>query len=176
MLLRIFDMFDWINNTLGRVFSWLVGALIMTQFSVVLLRYVFGVGSIKLQESIIYIHAFILMMLCGYTLLKEGHVRLDLIYNGCGPKARALLDIFGVLVYLVPMCVFIFFGSQSYVLRSWSVLESSREVSGLPGVFLLKTMIMCFAFLLFIQAMSLLGRAVFTLTNLNTDTESERTS
>lgn len=163
MLGKLFSAIDGINNALGVVFSWLVGVLILNQFIVVLMRYVFGVGSIKLQDSIIYIHAFILMMLCAYTLLKGGHVRLDLIYANFGRRGRAALDVLGAIIYLFPMTIFIFFGSIDYVQRSWRVFESSREMSGLPGIFLVKTSILCFAGLLFLQGISLIGRAVQTM-------------
>ncbi len=163
LLEKLFSGVDRINNALGVVFSWLVGLLILNQFAVVLLRYVFGVGSIKLQESIIYIHAFILMILCAYTLLKDGHVRLDLFYSNRSARAQAALDVFGAAVYLLPLSIFIFFDAMGYVLRSWSVFESSREMSGLPGVFLLKTLILCFAALLFLQGLSMIWRAVRTL-------------
>ncbi|WP_292894717.1 TRAP transporter small permease subunit [Nitratireductor sp.] len=153
------DSIDRFNDRLGRWGSWLIGVLILIQFLVVVLRYVFGLGSIKLQESIIYTHAVVLMFLAAYTLRHDGHVRLDIFYSAAKTRSRALLDLLGGLLYLLPMCVFMLYVTAPYVGRSWSVLEGSRELSGLPGVYLVKTSMLFFAILLLAQGLSMIARA-----------------
>jgi TRAP-type mannitol/chloroaromatic compound transport system permease small subunit len=144
------------NEALGRTIAWLALFLDLLQFVVVVMRYVFGLGSVKMQESIVYMHATIFMVAAGYTLLHNGHVRCDIFYAGASPRAKAWIDLFGVLVFLLPMCVLIAWVAWPYVAASWAVREGSPEGSlGLPAVFLLKSVILVFAGLLALQGLSL---------------------
>ena len=74
------------------------------QFAVVLLRYVFGLGSIWLQESILYAHAALFMLAAAWTLQKGGHVRVDVFYADAAPRTKALIDLLGALLLLLPFC------------------------------------------------------------------------
>ena len=69
---------DAANSVIGRTTAWLALIMVLVQFVVVMMRYVFGVGSIMMQESVIYMHAFLFMLGAGYTLLQGGHVRVDI--------------------------------------------------------------------------------------------------
>ena len=106
-----------------------------------MLRYAFNEGAIMLQESVIYMHALVFMLGIPYALKENQHVRVDLIYARLGERQRTLIDIVGHLTCLLPVCVFILYFSFGYVINSWQVLEGSPEVGGIPGVFLLKTLI-----------------------------------
>jgi TRAP-type mannitol/chloroaromatic compound transport system permease small subunit len=155
-LLRLARAVDRGNEGLGRAVAWLALALVLLQFVVVVMRYVFGLGSVKMQESIVYMHATIFMVAAGYTLLHNGHVRCDIFYAGASPRAKAAIDLFGVLAFLLPMCALIAWVAWPYVASSWAVHEGSPEGSlGIPGVFLLKSVILLFAGLLSLQGLSL---------------------
>src|SRR5690625_7438097 len=93
-------LLDSINALVGRWVRWLSVALVLVQFVVVVLRYVFGTSFMAAQESIIYIHAVIFMAGAGYTLLKDGHVRVDIFYGEASRRTRALVDLFGSLFLL----------------------------------------------------------------------------
>jgi TRAP-type mannitol/chloroaromatic compound transport system permease small subunit len=137
--------------------------MVLVQFTVVVLRYVFGFGSILMQESVIYLHAILFMIGAGYTLLHEGHVRLDIFYRDTSVRTKALVDLWGSIGLLIPVTVLIWWSSWPYVAGSWKVLEGSKETSGIHAVFLLKTVILVFAALMLVQGISLMAKSILTL-------------
>jgi len=139
----------------GRVIAWLTLATVLVTVAVVLLRKLFETGSIALQESITYLHAAVFMLGAAYTLKHDGHVRVDIFYQGFSPRTRAWVDLLGTLLLLFPVCLYILFSSLQYVGASWAMLEGSREAGGLDGVFLLKTAIPLMAVLLLLQGCSI---------------------
>lgn len=151
------------NEGIGRVVAWIALAMVLVQFLVVLLRYVFGVGFIQLQESIVYMHGLLFMLGAGYTLMRDGHVRVDVFYRGAGDRAKALVNLCGVLFLLAPLCALILHEAWPYVGASWAVREGSREASGIQGIYLLKTVILIFALLVLVQGLSLALHSVLVL-------------
>ncbi len=153
-----------VNRWIGRTVAWFSLAIVLIQFLVVVMRYVFGVGSIWTQELIIYLFAFLFMLGAAYTLSEDGHVRVDIFYRAAPPRQKALVNAVGVVVFLLPMCAVIFFVSLPYVISSWKILEGSRETSGIPAVFLLKTAIPAFGVSMALQGLALLLQSVLALT------------
>ena len=151
----------------GRAVSWLTLGMVLTTFLVVLLRYLFDTGSIALQESISYMHALIFLIGASYTLKHNEHVRVDIFYHKLNLKQRALVDLLGNLLILLPVMFFILWISWPYIFNSWSVFESSREAGGLPGIFLLKSFILVMAGLLILQSFALILKSIHTLNNRN---------
>jgi TRAP-type mannitol/chloroaromatic compound transport system permease small subunit len=145
---------DRVNTAVGRAASWCALAIVLIGFAVVLLRYVLGLGSIWLQESILYAHAALFLLAAAWTLKEGGHVRVDVFYASASSRVKAWIDLLGALLLLLPFCVAIIWFSWPYVARSWAILERSREASGLPLVFLLKTLIPLFALMLALQGLS----------------------
>ncbi len=154
---------DALNENIGKAVAWLALFMVIVQFIVVIMRYVFGIGSIFMQESIIYLHATVFMLGAGYTLLHHGHVRVDIFYREASPRRKAVVDLLGVAIFLIPVCALIWWGSWSYVANSWRVFEGSRETSGIQAVFLLKTVILVFVVLVVLQGISLAIRSLLTL-------------
>lgn len=151
---------DTLNEHVGRVVSLLALLMVLVQFIVVLQRYVFGIGSIWMQESIVYMHSFLFMLVAGYTLLHNGHVRVDVFYRTMSPRSKAWVDLLGTIFLIWPLCYLIFKVSLPYVEASWAVREGSRETSGIQGVFILKSVILAFVVLLALQSLSLLIHAL----------------
>jgi TRAP-type mannitol/chloroaromatic compound transport system permease small subunit len=139
------------TEAVGRSVAWLAIVLVLATGLVVLLRYVFQTGSIALQESLLYINALLFTLGSAYTLKHDGHVRVDIFYNKLSPKHKALLNLLGTLVFLMPFCISVLWFSWDYVAASWRVKESSAETSGLGFVYLLKTTILVLAGFLFWQ-------------------------
>lgn len=164
-MLRLADTIDRLNSTIGRAAAWLCLAVVAIQFAVVVLRYVFGIGSIWLQESILYSHAALFLLCAAWTLKQGGHVRVDIFYSTASPRAKARIDLTGALLLLIPFAGAILYFSWPYVARSWAILEGSREASGLPFVFLLKTLIPVFAAMLILQGIAQAIRASSVLAN-----------
>jgi len=153
-IISIAAFIDRVNTAVGRGASWCALAIVLIGFAVVLLRYVLGLGSIWLQESILYAHAALFLLAAAWTLKDGGHVRVDVFYASASPRVKAWVDLLGVLLLLLPFCIAVIWFSWPYVSRSWAILERSRETSGLPMVFLLKTLIPLFALTLALQGLS----------------------
>ena len=147
----------------GRAAAWCTLAIVLLGFAVVLLRYALGFGSIWLQETIIYAHAALFLLASAWTLKEGGHVRVDVFYATAAPRTKALVDLCGALFLLLPFAIALLWFSLPYVARSWAILERSRETSGLPLVFLLKTLIPACAVLLALQGVAQAIRALLTL-------------
>jgi len=154
---------DAITDWIGRTVAWLALGMVLIQVIVVVMRYVFGLSILMMQESIWYMHAIVFLTAAGYTLLHNGHVRVDILYGNVGPIAKARIDLLGVIVILLPICVMIWWVSWPYVMAAWAVREGSVEISGIPGVYLLKTCMLVFSGGLAIQGVSLAIKSWFTL-------------
>lgn len=154
---------DRANHTIGRGAMWLSVAMVLVQFIVVVMRYAFGIGSILMQEAIVYMHAILFMMAAADTLLAEAHVRVDIFYARLPAARKAMVNLLGNALLVLPFCVLLFLVSIDYVRLSWSVLEGSRETSGIPAVFLLKSVILVFAVQLALQAVSGMIKAAHRL-------------
>ncbi len=145
---------DWANGKLGRAVAWLTLAMALGTAAIVVLRYALEQNTILLQESVSALHGLALMLGIAYTLLEKGHVRVDIVHNRLDERRSRLLDAFGHVFFLLPVAALIFLTSLPYVAQSWRVAEGSAEVDGLPGVYLLKTLIPIMAALLFAQGLS----------------------
>lgn len=132
---------------------------------VVVMRYVFDAGLIWLQESVIWMHAVVFMMGAAYTLQQEDHVRVDVFYRTMGAARRAWVDLIGVIVFLLPLCVFLGWKSVDFVAASWSLREASRESGGLPYplIPLLKSVLLIMPITLGLQGLALLLRSLKSL-------------
>ncbi len=160
---RIADGLDSINRTVGLTVRWLALAMVLLQFGIVLLRYVFGYSFIFLSEGVLYLHAAIFMLGAGYTLLVEGHVRVDIFHAGLGTRGKAVIDVFGHLFLLAPSLLILLYYSWPTVRRSWAILEGPISVGGIPASFLLKSLIPAFCVLLLIQGTAVLLRDLIRL-------------
>ncbi len=160
---------DELNERIGRFVAWAALLMVLVQFGVVVLRYVYGLSFIFMQESIVYLHAILFMLGAGYTLLHGGHVRVDIFYAAAKPRTKAWVDLIGVLIFLVPVCAILFTFSFPYVQSSWAVFEGSKETSGIQAVFLLKTVILVFAVLILLQGVALALRSILAIAEADTD-------
>ena len=160
---RTADAIDRFTAGIGRAALWCCLYAVLAEFGVVLMRYAFGIGSIKLQESVLYAHAGLFMLAAACTLQVGGHVRVDVFYAQARPRTRALVDLLGALLFLLPFAAAVAALSLPYVERSWAILERSREASGLPFVYLLKTLIPIFALLVGLQGVAQALRAALVL-------------
>ena len=150
---------DRVTKTIGRSIAWLALFMVIGQFTLVVMRYVFGIGSIGLQEAVIWAHGALFLLAAPYTFAVDGHVRVDVFYRKASPRRRALTDLAAALLLLLPVSAAILWTAWPYVLASWATLEGSRETSGLPGVYLQKSLILISAGLLLIQSVALTARS-----------------
>ncbi|MCP5369065.1 MAG: TRAP transporter small permease subunit [Hyphomicrobiales bacterium] len=156
-LVRILDL---INEWVGRIVSWLTVTMVITVFVVVVLRYGFSLGWIWMQEIYVWMHGALFMLAAGYTLLHNGHVRIDLIYRTASARYKAVVDFFGSLLFILPLVWLTWEKSVPMAERSWMRLESSPEAEGMPGLFLLKTVIPIFCVLMGMAGVSMMLRSL----------------
>ena len=145
---------DGISYSTGMAVRWLALGMVLIQFLIVIARYVFGFSDVAVQESVLYLHGTLFMLGAGYTLLVNGHVRVDIFYSRLGPKGQGRIDLFGHLFLLIPTMIALIYWSWPSVVNSWKILEGPISVGGIKGVFLLKSLIPAFCVLLLIQSLS----------------------
>jgi TRAP-type mannitol/chloroaromatic compound transport system permease small subunit len=162
-LLKLADRIDRLTTAVGRAAAWLALVIVLLQFALVVARYVFGFGSIWLTETVMYANAALFLLASAWTLRVGGHVRVDVFYAHASARTKAVIDLTGGLLLLLPFALTLLWLSLPYAARSWAILERSQESSGLPLVFLLKTFIPLFAALMALQGVSQAIRAIAVL-------------
>ena len=154
-LLRIARGIDVLNEWVGRGVAWVTLLLVLVIFVDVVMRYMFRTSFVFTQELEWHLFAFIFLIGAGYTLLHDGHVRVDIIYQRLSPNAKAWVNLIGVLLFLFPGCVMIIVTSFKFVYTSWSILEGSPDPGGIPFRFIVKGTIPAGFCLLLLQGTSL---------------------
>ena len=162
-LQQISQYLDRINSCIGKAAAWLMLPLVFLMVVVVILRYFFGTGWVALQEAIVYLHAFAFMLALAWTLHADQHVRVDIFYRSFSQRRKALVNLLGSLVFLLPISLLILVNGLDYAAKSWQVLEGSREAGGLPFLFLLKSVIPFTALMLLLQGVSIVLQSIVTL-------------
>ncbi len=159
------DRIDRLNAAIGRAAAWLALIIVVLQFALVVVRYVLDTGSIWLTETVIYANAALFLLASAWTLSSGGHVRVDVFYAHASARRRAVVDLLGSALLLVPFALVLLFLATPFAARSWAILERSQEASGLPLVFVLKTLIPVFAVMMALQGVALAIRAANALSN-----------
>ncbi len=163
LLARLVRGIDRLNDRIGRAVSWLTLAMVLVTVFVVIARYGFAWGRIWIQETYVWMHGALFMLAAGYTLLHDGHVRVDVFYRPASERFKAWVNLIGVLVFLLPTVGVVLYYTIPYVQASWLRLETSREAGGLPGLFLYKSIIPVFCVLVGLQGLAMAGRSVLVL-------------
>jgi TRAP-type mannitol/chloroaromatic compound transport system permease small subunit len=158
-------MLNRVSSLTGKAAAWLTLFMVLVTFVIVIMRYVFDAGLIWMQESVVWMHAVVFMLGAAYTLHDDEHVRVDIFYRSMTARRRAWIDIAGVLVFLLPLCLFLGWTSFDFVLQSWSIGEGSREPGGLPYPFipLLKSVLLLMPLAVALQGVSLLLNSLAAL-------------
>lgn len=153
------------NIILGHFFSWFSLGIVLVCFTVVVLRYGFSIGFIWLQDLYVWLNAMMFMGIAGFALFNNSHVRVDIFYRPAGLRRKAIIDMFGSLFFIGPFVWVLTRWSWAYVERSWRLGESSANFGGLPGLYIIKSFILIFAFVVSIQALAMFLRGILVLTN-----------
>jgi TRAP-type mannitol/chloroaromatic compound transport system permease small subunit len=124
----------------------------------VVLRYAFDVGFPWLQELYVWQHAAVFMAGAGYTMLRGGHVSVDVLYGGMSARGKAWIDILGTLVFLFPWLALVAITSAPFVLASWGIREPSSTAGGMPALYVVKSLLWVFCAVLFVQGLALIAR------------------
>ena len=166
MIKNIINSIDILNETIGRAASWLVLAMVLLICYDVTMRYSFHQGSVALQELEWHLFALIFLLGSAYTLKHNNHVRVDILYQSqyLSNKHRTMINILGILLFLIPFCVLILITTWPFVENAYYYLEGSPDPGGLPYRYLLKGSILVAFTLLILQGVAELLRNYLILT------------
>lgn len=160
---RLIDAIDAFSERTGHLIAWLTLAMMLLTCVIVVLRYVFSINFIALQESIGYLHAMVFLLGAAYTLKCDGHVRVDILYREFSARNKAWVNALGAILFLFPVSLFILFSSWDYAISSWLINEGSPNAGGIPALYLLKTLIPVTGFLLSLQGVGEVLRSCMVL-------------
>ena len=130
---------------------------------VVIMRYILGLGSVLLQDIVLYLHASLFLLGASFAFKRDSHVRVDIFYRDLSNKNKSVINLVGNLVLLQPLCLVIFLYSWGFVEFSWQIMESSPEPDGLPFVYIQKTLLLLMSFFLWIQSISEILKSLILL-------------
>ena len=164
---------DSLNEWVGRGVAWVTLALVLVIFVDVVMRYLFNTSFVFTQELEWHLFAFIFLIGAGYTLLHDGHVRVDIIYQRLGLKGRAWINLLGVIFFLIPGCLMVMITSWKFVANSFMIMEGSPDPGGIPFRFIVKGCIPAGFFLLLIQGLSLGVHSLMRILGIETAKEEE---
>lgn len=164
---RVAGALERVNSVIGNTLCWAALLMLLLQFVIVLLRYVFGYSFIFLDEGVLYFHAAIFMLGAGYTFLVNAHVRVDIFYAKASERTQAKIDLFGHLFLLAPALIVLIWFSWPAVRGSWAILEGPISVGGIPASFLLKSLIPAYCVLLLVQGVAAFLRDLQKLKGAN---------
>jgi len=127
-LLAISRAIDRLNETVGQTVKWLVLAAVLISAGNALVRYTFNRSSNAWLEIQWYLFAAVFLLCAGYTLLRNEHIRIDVIYGRYSKRTQTWVDIIGGLLFLLPICLIIgWLGYEYLFLRSWVGAEKSAN-------------------------------------------------
>lgn len=152
-----------INRLIGNVFSWLSLAIVLVCFAVVVQRYVFSVSFVWMQDLYVWLNGAMFTAVAGFALMRNDHVRVDIFYRPASVRRKAIVDLIGVIVFLLPFTWVVVAYSWTYVARSWRLHEGSGNVGGMPGLFVLKSFVIVFAVVVAMQGIAMALRSILVL-------------
>ena len=146
---------DSLNQWVGRGVACVTLGLVLVVFVDVVMRYLFNTSFVFTQELEWHLFGFIFLIGAGYTLLHDGHVRVDIIYQRVGFKSRAWINLIGVILFLIPGCIMVITTSWKFTMNAFAIMEGSPDPGGIPFRFVLKGCLPVGFSLLLLQGISL---------------------
>lgn len=155
LLKNLSRFIDRINEWIGRGVAWVTLGLVVVIFFDVVMRYLFNTSFVFTQELEWHLFGFIFLIGAGYTLLHDGHVRVDIFYQRLGLRGRGWVNFLGVILFLIPGCILVIETSWQFMLNSYAIMEGSPDPGGIPFRFVIKACIPIGFSLLLLQGISL---------------------
>lgn len=128
-LLKFSRAVDALNELVGRLVYWLILAVVLISAGNAIMRKLFDMSSNAWLELQWYLFSAIFLLCAGFTLLRNEHVRIDVVAGRFSPRTQAWIDVFGTLFFLLPMSVLIMWLSWPYFTKAFI----SHEISGSAG-------------------------------------------
>lgn len=152
-----------LNRLLGNVFAWLSLIMVLICFTVVVQRYALGFTVLWMQDLYVWLNGAMFTAVAGFALLRNDHVRVDIFYRPASVRSKAIIDLIGVIVFLLPFCWIVYRYGLPFVSRSWRIHEGSANIGGMPGLYILKSFILVFAALIALQGIAMALRSILVL-------------
>ncbi|MDG1230151.1 MAG: TRAP transporter small permease subunit [SAR86 cluster bacterium] len=160
---RISKYLDSFSEMTGKICSWFVALMVLVTCLVVVMRYGLDMGSVFLQDVVLYLHGGLFLLGAAFALKRGAHVRVDIFYRNFSTSKKALVDLLGNLIFLQPICWTILLYSWGYVEFSWRIMEVSPEPDGLPFVYVQKSLLIVVAILLALQSISEILKSILII-------------
>jgi len=152
-----------LNTLIGHIFSWLSLGIVVVCFTVVVQRYLFATSYVWMQDLYIWLNGAMFTAVAGFALMRDDHVRVDIFYRPALPRTKAIVDLIGAVLFLLPFCAVVYAYSLPFVTRAWSYTEGSANVGGMPGLYILKSFIIVFVVLLALQGFAIILRSIVVI-------------
>lgn len=160
MLLKVERILNRFSDIIGWIAAALMLVMLVNVFYDAILRYFFRTGSIAMQELEWHIFSVVFLFGISYALKEEGHVRVDVLYDGFSPKLKAIINIAGTFLFLIPLAYLIINGSMWFVHESYTMGEISGDPGGLTHTYLIKSVIPLSFILLIISSLGFVLRNI----------------
>lgn len=163
ILVFIISAIGAMNRLIGNVFAWLSLVMVIICFTVVVQRYALGFTVLWMQDLYVWLNGAMFTAVAGFALLRDDHVRVDIFYRPATIRTKAIVDLIGVIFFLLPFCWVVYVYSWNYIVRSWRLYESSANIGGMPGLFILKSFILVFVVVVALQGIAWALRSILVL-------------
>ncbi|CAN5469019.1 TRAP transporter small permease subunit [soil metagenome] len=161
----ISNYLDNITETAGKFASWFTTILLLIMCYDVFMRYLLNTSSAMVIELEWHVFSLIFLFGAGYAFKHDRHVRVDVFYSNFSIKKRAIIDLVGTILFLIPFCLIIIILSIRFASNSFAIMETSPDPGGLPYFFIIKSAIPIGFFLLLLQAVSVLCKCILILSD-----------
>lgn len=158
-----------VNRWIGLILSWLSLTVVLVCFAVVVQRDLLHVTQLWLQDLYVWLSGAMFTGVAGFALLNNAHVRVDIFYARWSARGKAIADLIGVVLFLLPFVTVVWLYALPFVQRSWRFYEGSANVGGMPGLFVLKSFILVFCVLVGLQGLAWAARSILVLTGRETE-------
>jgi len=154
MLIKIEQKFNKFMDFIGNLLIIVLLLMILNVFYDVVMRYAFHNSSIAMQEMEWHLFAVLILFGTSYSLKENAHVRVDFLYDNFSEKTKAIINIVGTLLFLLPFTLLIIYGSYDFVMDSYSTNEISGDPGGLKYLWLIKMAIPISFIILFLEGLN----------------------
>ena len=170
-LLKISSKLQSMLEVIGKIGAWLTLPLIAIIIFDIISRRFFVLGSTKLQEMEWHLHAALFLLALGYAYLKNSHVRIEVIREGFSTKLKAILEVIGVVLFILPYTGLIIWFGIDFVSRSYGMNEVSSALTGLSHRWIIKSFVPMGMAFLWLAGISVLFRNIAYLIGLNSNNQ-----
>jgi TRAP-type mannitol/chloroaromatic compound transport system permease small subunit len=145
-------------RAVGEAASWLWLVLLCIIVFNVLARYLFGAGRVELEELQWHVYSLGFLLGLSYAFASDNHIRVDVLHERFRPRVQAWLELYGIVLLLLPFIALVLFYAVPFTWRAWQIGEVSGAPGGLPMRWLIKAVLPLAFGLLLLAALSRLSR------------------